>query len=207
MFILHPLLSWKDEMSHSPAMLLGNLILDLLGPKLVAWVKCCHKLQHLLWIMQAGQLPLTTWFSISVQLIMEWDILLLLLQMLLSTVSTSLSLTETYYHGNSYCSKTWVLSHSKSSQHSHKCTDPSWDQATLGPIDKLNCIVCRGDWLWNMKPRCCSCYSELSDCVKVFGCGLIGHFCWPVRSKQPMKRHIAKPSDGPNNYCSLLTAE
>ena len=124
MLILHPLLSWKDKMSHSPAMLLGNLILDLLGPKLVAWVKYCHKLQHLLWIMQAGQLPLTIWFSISVQLIMEWDILLLLLQMLLSTVSTSLSLTETYYHDNSYSSKTWVLCHSKSTQHSHKCTDP-----------------------------------------------------------------------------------
>ena len=58
-----------------------------------------------------------------------------------------------------------------------------------------------------MKPRCCSCYSELPDCVKVFGCGLIGHFCWPVRSKQSKKRDIAKPSDGPNNYCNLLTAE
>ena len=89
-------------------------------------------------------------------------------------------------------------------------------EATLGPMLvgsffpnswQAECIVCRRDWLWNMKPRCCSCYSELPDCVKVFGCGLIWHFCWPVRSKQPKKRHIAKPSDGPNNYCSLLTAE
>ena len=148
MLILHPLLSWKDKMSRSPAMLLGNLILDLLGPKLVAWVKYCHKLQHLLWIMQTGQLLLTTWFSISVQLIMEWDILLLLLQMLLSTVSTSLSLTKMYHHDNSYSSKTWVLCHSKSTQHSNKCTDPlqalqqllgrCWSDLVFQIHDKLN---------------------------------------------------------------------
>ena len=148
MFILHPLLSWKEKMSHSPAMFLGNLILDLLGPKLVAWVKYCHKLRHLLWIMWAGQLPLTTWFSISVQPIMEWDVLLLLLQMLLSTVSTSLSLTEMYYHDNSYSSKTWVLCHSESTQHSHKCTDPfqalqqllgrCWSDLFFQIHDKLN---------------------------------------------------------------------
>ena len=149
---------------------------------------------------------------------MEWDVLQLPLQMLLSTVSTSLSLTETHYHDNSYSSKTWVLCHSKSTQHSHKIM--YWSlasiEATLGPMLvgsffpnswQAECIVCRRDWLWNMKPRCCSCYSELPDCVNVFGCGLIGRFCWPVRCKQPKKRYIAKPSDGPNNYCSLLTAE
>ena len=42
-------------------------------------------------------------------------------------------------------------------------------------------------WLWNMKPCCCSCYSELPDCVKVFGCGFIGLFCRPVRSNNLRK--------------------
>lgn len=160
MFILHPLLSWKEKMSHSPAMLLGNLILDLLGPKLVAWVKYCHKLRHLLWIMWAGQLLLTTWFSISVQPIMEWDVLLLLLQMLLSTVSTSLSLTEMYYHDNSYSSKTWVLCHSKSTQHTQMYWSLVSIAATLGPMLvrsffpnswQAECIVCRRDGyeIWN----------------------------------------------------------
>ena len=160
MFILRPLLLWKDKMSHSPAMLLGNLILDLLGPKLVAWVKYCHKLRHLLWMMWAGQLLLATWFSISVQPIMEWDVLLLLLQMLLSTVSTSLSLTEIYYHDNSYSSKTWVLCHSKSTQHTQMYWSLVSIAATLGPMLvrsffpnswQAECIVCRRDGyeIWN----------------------------------------------------------
>ena len=157
MLILHPLLSWKDKMSRSPVMLLGNLILDLLGPKLVAWVKYCHKLQHLLWIMQTGQLLLTTWSSISVQLIMEWDILLLLLQMLLSTVSTSLSLTKMYHHDNSYSSKTLgVVSFQIYSTLKQMYWSLASIAATLGPMLvrsffpnswQAECIVCRRDWL------------------------------------------------------------
>ena len=64
---------------------------------------------------------------------------------------------KTYYHDNSYSSKTWVLCHSKSTQHSHKCTDRlqalqqllgrCWSDLFFQIHDKLNVYVCRRDWL------------------------------------------------------------